>query len=155
MTILLNGFLDLAAAETRARRLAAGAEPGAEETVFTVPPPPPPSAEQLRQVAWEIGERRPADAHAPAAAHVGLAAVSPGEGFAHWRIPSEWVERTARGKGTVCDRAAGTNSPLRSRKPTSASCQVPGRGSAKSISPHSAGMPWSWMRWALRPLNWM
>jgi glycosyltransferase involved in cell wall biosynthesis len=99
MTILLNGFLDLAAAETRARRLAAGAEPGAEETVFTVPPPPPPSAEQLRQVAWVIGERKPADGYAPAESHVGLGPVSPAEGFAHWRIPQRWVEQTAARKG--------------------------------------------------------
>jgi glycogen(starch) synthase len=99
MTILLNGFLDLATAEARAGRIAAGAEPGAEEQVFTASPPPPPSPEHLRHVAWAIGERHPAATYAPAEAHVGLGPVSPAEGFAHWRIPHEWVERTAARKG--------------------------------------------------------
>ncbi|HEX5271784.1 MAG TPA: DUF4912 domain-containing protein, partial [Gemmataceae bacterium] len=99
MTILLNGFLDLAAAETRARRLAAGAEPAAEEQVFTAQLPPPPSPERLRQVAWAVGEGRPAESYAPPGAHVGVAPVSPAEGFAHWRMPHDWVERTASRKG--------------------------------------------------------
>ncbi len=99
MTILLNGFLDLATAEARARRIAAGAEPDAEDQVFTAPPTPAPSPEQLRHIAWAIGERRPADSYAAPDAHVGLGPVSPSEGFAHWRMPHDWVERTASRKG--------------------------------------------------------
>jgi glycogen(starch) synthase len=95
MTTLLNGFLDLAPAAPAARpiRTAPGVDADGRGT------PPAVTPESLRRVAWEIGERRPADHHVPAGAHVGLAAVSPGEGFAHWHIPSEWVERTARQKG--------------------------------------------------------
>jgi glycogen(starch) synthase len=99
MTILLNGFLDLAAADARAGALPTGDVPNGEAHVFTNPSPAPPSPEQLRRVAWEIGERNVAHAYTPAGAHVGLAAVAPGEGFAHWRIPQEWVDRTARQKG--------------------------------------------------------
>jgi glycosyltransferase involved in cell wall biosynthesis len=58
-----------------------------------------PSAEVLRRCAWEIGERRAGDAFTPSANHVGLAAVLPARGFAHWRIQPEWVEQTARDKG--------------------------------------------------------
>ncbi len=56
-------------------------------------------AETLRRCAWEIGERRPADAYAPADNHVGLAAVTPNQGFAHWRICQDWVDETARKRG--------------------------------------------------------
>jgi glycogen(starch) synthase len=58
-----------------------------------------PDAESLRHCAWEIGEARAADHFRPAASHVGLAMVAPGEGFAHWRILPEWVDETARRKG--------------------------------------------------------
>ncbi len=101
MTILLNGFLDLAAAETHARRFSPGAAPDAAEQVFTAALPAAPTPEHLRHVAWAIGERRPAEAYTPAQAHVGLAPVAPGEGFAHWRIPQPWVERTAAQKGAA------------------------------------------------------
>jgi glycosyltransferase involved in cell wall biosynthesis len=56
-------------------------------------------AETLRSCAWQIGQERPADAYAPASNHVGLAAVSPRQGFAHWRIQQGWVEQTARQRG--------------------------------------------------------
>jgi glycosyltransferase involved in cell wall biosynthesis len=59
----------------------------------------PPSAEVLRRVAWEIGERRPGDAFTPPASHVALGMVGPAEGFAHWRILTPWVEETAWHKG--------------------------------------------------------
>jgi glycogen(starch) synthase len=99
MTILLNGFLDLAAAEARARLLGECIASEAEGHLFTAARPPLPTAEFLRHVAWEMGERRRGDSYAPAQAHVGLAAVSPAEGFVHWRIPHDWVERTARARG--------------------------------------------------------
>ena len=48
-----------------------------------------------------------------------------------WRLPRG--EADSGGNGTVCDRAAGMNSPLRRRKPTSANCQLPGRPNLKII----------------------
>jgi glycosyltransferase involved in cell wall biosynthesis len=62
-------------------------------------PPPPLDAETLRRCAWEISESRPTDAYAPDDNHVGLAAVTPTQGFAHWRIRQEWVDETARRRG--------------------------------------------------------
>jgi glycosyltransferase involved in cell wall biosynthesis len=56
-------------------------------------------AELLRRCAWEIGEERAADAYAPAGNHVGLAAVTPSQGFAHWRINQNWADETARQRG--------------------------------------------------------
>ncbi|HYW79127.1 MAG TPA: glycosyltransferase [Thermoguttaceae bacterium] len=53
----------------------------------------------LRSCAWDIGERRPADAFSPTESHVGLAMVSPCRGFAHWRILNDWIDRTAAGCG--------------------------------------------------------
>jgi glycosyltransferase involved in cell wall biosynthesis len=55
--------------------------------------------EAMRRCAWQISEARLADQHAPAIGHVALAPVAPCEGFAHWRILEEWVERAARQKG--------------------------------------------------------
>lgn len=57
------------------------------------------TAEWLRQVAWEIGERRPADHHVPSLNHVGLAMVFPYQGFAHWHIRHDWIENTAWFRG--------------------------------------------------------
>ncbi|MHB1421881.1 MAG: glycosyltransferase [Gemmataceae bacterium] len=65
----------------------------------TAPASPPLDMETLRRCAWEINEQRPAEAYAPSAHHVGLAAVAPNQGFAHWRILPEWVEGTARRRG--------------------------------------------------------
>jgi glycogen(starch) synthase len=56
--------------------------------------------EFLRSCAWEIGERRAADAFSPALNHVGLGMVTPYGGFAHWRILQSWVDQTAWSKGT-------------------------------------------------------
>jgi glycogen(starch) synthase len=93
MTTLLNGFLDLTTADLTPRLVCNVPQAVAGQAPTSVTP------EALRRVAWEIGEKRPADWYAPPAAHIGLAAVSPGEGFAHWRILHEWVERTARQRG--------------------------------------------------------
>ncbi len=60
---------------------------------------PPLDAEDLRRYAWEIGEENPAQAYVPGDNHVGLAAVAPNQGFAHWRIRQEWVDETARKRG--------------------------------------------------------
>lgn len=60
---------------------------------------PPLDAEMLRRCAWEIGEQRPAESYIPADHHVGLAAVTPNQGFAHWRICQQWVDETARKRG--------------------------------------------------------
>jgi glycosyltransferase involved in cell wall biosynthesis len=56
-------------------------------------------AETLRRCAWEIGEQHSADAWVPAENHVGLAAVTPHQGFAHWRLRPEWVDETAQQRG--------------------------------------------------------
>ncbi len=66
---------------------------------YRLPEPVPLDAELLRRVGWEIAEARPADAYVPAENHVGLAAVTPTQGFAHWRIRPEWVDETARRRG--------------------------------------------------------
>ncbi|MBN2021574.1 MAG: glycosyltransferase [Pirellulales bacterium] len=58
-------------------------------------------AEYLRGTAWEISERRPADAFAPLANHVALAMVHPCRGFAHWRISHEWIDDTSRRRADV------------------------------------------------------
>lgn len=59
----------------------------------------PYTQEELRRHAWEIGESHRVDAYVPATAHVALAMVTPCEGFAHYRIPTPWVEETAPKKG--------------------------------------------------------
>jgi glycosyltransferase involved in cell wall biosynthesis len=106
-----NGLLDLMAAPTPAQHLRWKGEPGtyangthspvadAHGSAPAAGASPSPDPEFLRQVAWEIGERRPADAYVPTANHVGLAMVGPCQGFAHWRIGSDWVEATARARG--------------------------------------------------------
>jgi glycogen(starch) synthase len=55
--------------------------------------------EFLRHCAWEIGERKAAEAYTPGGNHVGLAMVAPCHGFAHWRILPEWIEQTAWQRG--------------------------------------------------------
>lgn len=59
----------------------------------------PPDAETLRQVAWDVGQEKPAEAYAPADNHVGLAMVNPHQGYAHYRIRQEWIDRVARERG--------------------------------------------------------
>ena len=58
-----------------------------------------PAAELLRRCAWEIGEHKPAEANKPAENHVGLAIVAPHQGFAHWRIQPEWIEKISKERG--------------------------------------------------------
>src|SRR4051794_22279053 len=58
-----------------------------------------PDIESLRRCAWAIGEERAAEAFTPQVSHVGLAMVSPCEGFAHWRILQPAVEQLARERG--------------------------------------------------------
>jgi glycosyltransferase involved in cell wall biosynthesis len=92
----VNGFFDLGGAkpQTWARLRAAGARPGEANGHAG-----PRTAEHLRHVAWQVGERHPADAYQPPANHVGLGMVAPAEGFAHWRIRPDWVEEARRRKG--------------------------------------------------------
>jgi glycogen(starch) synthase len=59
----------------------------------------PPDPEWLRKVAWEIGQGKAAGAYVPSSNHVGLAMVGPCQGFAHWRIGPDWVDRAARSRG--------------------------------------------------------
>ena len=62
-------------------------------------PPRPLDAEALRRHAWEIGERHAADGYTPSGNHVALAAVSPYQGFVHWRLLHSWIEQTAGQRG--------------------------------------------------------
>jgi glycosyltransferase involved in cell wall biosynthesis len=99
MTILNNGFHDLAPVEAQPRQPRRPAAAGREKPAVNGHRPQRPDQEFLRRCAWEIGEGHPADAYTPPESHVGLAMVCPAEGFAHWRILPEWVDRTARQKG--------------------------------------------------------
>jgi len=56
-------------------------------------------AEYLRNTAWEISERKPADAYVPPGNHVALAMVNPIRGFVHWRISHDWIQESQRQKG--------------------------------------------------------
>lgn len=56
-------------------------------------------AEMLRQCAWQIGEQRATDRFVPTDNHVGLAQVTPHQGFAHWRIKHEWIDDVSRRRG--------------------------------------------------------
>jgi glycogen(starch) synthase len=96
MTTLKNGILVSALPRVNGRPIRVTSvrpEPEHEaEPVFR-------DAEFLRRCAWEIGERRAADAYCPDANHVGLAMVTPREGFVHWRILQEWVDKRAWERG--------------------------------------------------------
>jgi glycosyltransferase involved in cell wall biosynthesis len=91
------GLLDYATTGGRSWEAAIGSP--RIELRTTASPSSPLDAETLRRCAWEIGERRPTDAFVPSENHVGLAAVTPSYGFAHWRIGQGWVEETARQRG--------------------------------------------------------
>ena len=58
-----------------------------------------PDGATLRNLAWDVGQSRPAEAYVPIASHVGLAMVSPCRGFAHWRMLDDWIHRTAEQQG--------------------------------------------------------
>lgn len=64
-------------------------------------PSAPPDAEHLRHCAWVIGERNYWHSYASPSNHVGLGMVTPGHGFAHWRIRQEWIDEIAWHKGAA------------------------------------------------------
>jgi hypothetical protein len=99
MSTLGNGFFGLIAPESAG--LHVGRVVSAERNGQHDNPPPGPDVEFLRRCAWEIGERRPADAYTPPDNHVGLAPVNPYQGFAHWRIRQQWVDETAWHRGNA------------------------------------------------------
>src|SRR5260370_27656452 len=99
MSILINGFIGTGPVKSLGRQTSKPSTAGRNGHEFHPPRPRVPDAEFLRQCAWEIGEARPADQFVPAVTHVGLAPVSPCQGFAHWRIPQTWVDEAARQKG--------------------------------------------------------
>ena len=100
MSAFTNAILDHAPVELQARaarrpageRLNGHAHGHAHRPASTDP-------ESLRRYGWEVGERRAAESYAPTENHVGLAPVSPGQGFAHWRVLDSWVEHAARSRG--------------------------------------------------------
>ena len=53
----------------------------------------------LRNHAWDVGQRKPAEKFVPVANHAGLAMVSPSRGFAHWRILDDWIRGAAQQRG--------------------------------------------------------
>lgn len=55
--------------------------------------------EVLRQCAWKIGEQRATERFTPTDNHVGLAQVTPHQGFVHWRIRNEWIDDVSRRRG--------------------------------------------------------
>src|SRR5690349_11686625 len=95
----LNGLLDFVPGEPWARHPAQNSPPRGDHRNGHAHAAPARDAAFLRSCAWEIGERQPADSFGPAAGHVGLAMVTPYQGYAHWRIPADWVDQTARDKG--------------------------------------------------------
>ena len=101
-TFTTPGLIGLTSAETAGRnghKAAPGSTNGHARRPSPTPPPPPPDPEVLRQIAWEIGERKAADKYVPTLSHVGLAMATPHQGYAHWRILSEWIEETKRSRG--------------------------------------------------------
>jgi glycosyltransferase involved in cell wall biosynthesis len=74
-----------------------------EGTPAVFQPIAPRNQELLRRVAWEIGEKRPAEKYAPDHNHVNLAMVHNTQGFIHWRITVDWVQDVARSRGNAWD----------------------------------------------------
>jgi glycosyltransferase involved in cell wall biosynthesis len=101
MSMLTNGFVALPNAEALLRQVApiAPADRRGQDGLASTSK----GADQdaMRRYAWQISEARPADHFSPPAGHVALAPVAPCEGFAHWRILEEWVDRAARQKGNA------------------------------------------------------
>jgi glycosyltransferase involved in cell wall biosynthesis len=64
-----------------------------------IAPTRPLDQETLRQVAWDIGEQRPADHYLPSENHVGLVSVHPYQGCLHWRIRQDWIDEQIRRRG--------------------------------------------------------
>lgn len=66
---------------------------------------PPYTQESLRECAWVIGEKHPAHSYTPPESHVAAGTVHPRQGFVHWRIKQEWIERIAREKSQAWNRS--------------------------------------------------
>jgi glycosyltransferase involved in cell wall biosynthesis len=92
MSTATNGFLGLSHAHPFAC-------PDVPDTVVRTSRASIRDPDFLRRCAWEIGEQGPADNYCPTQSHVGLAAVSPAVGFAHWNLLPEWVDQMARARG--------------------------------------------------------
>jgi glycosyltransferase involved in cell wall biosynthesis len=102
MTILRNGLVSLVSPEPLVRqdqRNPVANGNGHNGHNGHLPHPRPTDPESLRRCAWDIGEARATEGYQPTGNHVGLAVVGPCQGFAHWRVLPEWVERTAASKG--------------------------------------------------------
>jgi len=77
-----------------------GSKPAREPAVIAPEPVlAAPSQEELRAAFWKIGEGKAGDKFVPAANHIAMAMVNPGQGFAHWRIHQSWIDQTAKAKG--------------------------------------------------------
>ncbi|HYF47924.1 MAG TPA: DUF4912 domain-containing protein, partial [Planctomycetota bacterium] len=61
--------------------------------------------ESLRECAWNIGEKGPALSYVPPDSHTAIAFVHPRQGFVHWRIKQDWIDRIAREKGNGWHRS--------------------------------------------------
>jgi glycosyltransferase involved in cell wall biosynthesis len=59
----------------------------------------PPQPDYLRACAWQVAEHKPAEGYVPQNSHCALAIISPTQGFAHWRMLQDWIDKTAREKG--------------------------------------------------------
>lgn len=99
MSNFLSTGIDLAPGDRKGRNGEQLRAPEAEKPVSDSPPPRTWDQEALRRIGWEIGERHASDAYTPTGNHVGLAMVSPYQGFVHWRILHSWVEQTAGQQG--------------------------------------------------------
>jgi glycosyltransferase involved in cell wall biosynthesis len=60
--------------------------------------------ESLREIAWAVGEKKPLDSFMPTDAHAALAFVNPKQGFVHWRLKHDWIEKVSREKGGAWDK---------------------------------------------------
>ena len=98
-------MLDLSTWEQRVhkRHEESAVPPGGSGAAPVVPMPvvmqPAPTQDAMRKCAWQIGEAKPAEKFQPAGNHVSLSMVNPRQGFAHWRIRPEWIEKVSREKG--------------------------------------------------------
>ena len=99
MSILTNGFVGLTTTETLLRQADWLAQEKKSQHQEVGSAAAALDAEDLRRCAWEISEARLADSYTPTSNHVGLAAITPAQGFAHWRILPQSVNQTKRHKG--------------------------------------------------------
>ncbi|HXG11565.1 MAG TPA: glycosyltransferase [Gemmataceae bacterium] len=99
MNAFISPGLELAPAERKNRNGELRHALEEAERLPAVPVPREYDPELLRRIAWDIGQRKAAEAYTPSACHVALAMVSPYQGFVHWRLLPEWIEQTARQRG--------------------------------------------------------